>query len=259
MVGFFKRTQVVAANVFREVIRDRVLYLVLFYGAVMALAVWLLPEISATAEYKILPDLGLAAMQVLGVLLAIFVGTGLVNKEIEKRTVFVLIAKPVSRTEFILGKHVGLTAVLGVLLAAMVAIYAVALQVKQVAFLWPNLLIHSALLWLQLSLVTAIAIGFGVFTSSLLAMLMTFGVYLMGILSGDLVTLGRASKNPTLEQITRYLYYALPDLSKLDLKNQLVYNLIPPTETILTNVGYGLLYIVLVLTIASVIFSRREF
>ncbi|MEB3294253.1 MAG: ABC transporter permease [Synechococcales bacterium] len=259
MFGFFKRTQVVAANVFREVIRDRVLYLVLFYGAIMGLAAWLLPEISAATENKILPDVGLAAMQVLGVLLAIFVGTGLVNKEIEKRTVFVLIAKPVSRVEFILGKHLGLTAVLGVLVIAMVGIYAIALQAKQVAFVGQDLLLHAGLLWLQLSLVTAIAIGFGVFTSSLLATLMTFGVYLMGILSNDLVTLGRASKNPTVEQVTRYLYYVLPDLSKLDLKNQLVYNLIPPIETILTNVGYGLLYIVLVLTTASFIFSRREF
>lgn len=259
MFGSIARITVIASNVFREVIRDRVLYLVGFYGITLILAQRLLPEIAASTEQKILPDLGLATMQVLGLLLTIFVGTGLVNKEIEKRTVFVLIAKPVSRSEFVIGKHLGLSGVLAVLVASMTALYAGVLTLGRIDFNGLALLCHSAFLWLQLSLMTAIAIGFGVFTSSLLAVLMSFAVYLMGALSRDLVTLGKVSKNPTIEQVTRYLYMVLPDLSRLDLKNQLNYNLIPGTDVLLANAGYGLLYIVLVLALASLIFERREF
>ncbi|KAM3096718.1 ABC transporter permease [Phormidesmis sp. 146-12] len=253
------RTWTIATNVFREVIRDRVLYLVGLYALAMVLANRLLPEISAATEKKILLDLGLAAMNLLGLVIAVFVGTGLVNKEIEKRTVFVLIAKPVSRTEFIIGKHLGLTAVLAVLIGAMTAIALTLFHFAQVPHSLRDIVISSGFLLLQLSLITAVAIGFGVFTSSLLAVLFTFAVYLMGNLSRDLVAFGKLAKNPSIEAATRGLYLVLPDLARLDLKNQAVYNLIPSPEILLINVGYGLLYIGLVLAIASLIFSVREF
>lgn len=259
MFGSIARVRVIAANVFREVIRDRVLYLLGFYAVGMVLAQRLLPEIAASTEEKILPDVGLAAMQVLGLVLAVFVGTGLVNKEIEKRTVFVLIAKPVSPAEVVVGKHLGLSGVLAVLLAVMTALYAGVMTLGHVDLNWAELGLYVSFLWLQLSLVTAIAIGFGVFTSSLLATLMTFAMYLMGTLSRDLVTFGKLAKNPTIEQVTQGLYLVLPDLARLDLKNQIVYHLIPPQEVLLANAGYGLLYIVLVLAIASFLFSTREF
>lgn len=253
------RILVIAINVFREVIRDRVLYLVGFYALAMVLANQLLPEIAAATEQKILLDLGLAAMSLLGLVIAVFVGTGLVNKEIEKRTVFVLIAKPVSRTEFVIGKHWGLSAVLAVLIAAMTAIALLVFQFGRVPYSLRDIVISSSFLFLQLSLITAVAIGFGVFTSSLLATLFTFAVYLMGNLSRDLVAFGKLAKNPSIEAVTRGLYLVLPDLARLDLKNQAVYHLIPSPEVLLINAGYGLLYTVLVLAIASLIFSIREF
>jgi len=116
------RIFVIATNVFREVVRDRILYIIGFYGILLAAAIRLLPEVAATTEDKIFLDFGLAAMSLLGLIVAVFVGTGLVNKEIEKRTVLVLIAKPISRGEFT-GKHLGLSAVLALLVAAMTAIY----------------------------------------------------------------------------------------------------------------------------------------
>ncbi len=257
--GTLSRVVTIAMNVFREVIRDRILYLIGFYGLALILAGRLLPEIAATTEKKILLDLSLAAMSVLGLLIAVFVGTGLVNKEIEKRTVFVLIAKPVSRTEFIVGKHWGLSAVLAVLVVAMTAIALGVLSVYQVPFSGRDIVISSSFLFLQLSLITAVAIGFGVFTSSLLAILFTVAVYLMGQLSRDLVTLGKLTKNPAIESVTQGLYFVLPDLARLDLKNQAAYHLIPSSEVLLGNGLYALIYIILVLTIASLIFSIREF
>ncbi|HTL90186.1 MAG TPA: ABC transporter permease [Leptolyngbya sp.] len=257
--GAAARILAIATNVFREVMRDRVLYLIGLYAAAILLANQLLPQIAAATERKILLDLTLAVMPVLGLIVAIFLGTGLVNKEIEKRTVFVLIAKPISHAEFIVGKHFGLSAVLAILITAMSAIAIAILFAAKIPFSLENLLISSGFLFLQLSLVSAIAILFSVFTNALLAMLLTFGMYLMGQLSQDIVKFGRLTKNPTIETATQGLYLVLPDLARLDLKNQAVYNLVPAASVLLNSALYAVLYITLTLAIASLIFSRREF
>ncbi len=255
------RIFVIATNVFREVVRDRILYVIGFYGILLAAAIRILPEVAATTEDKIFLDFGLAAMSLLGLIVAIFVGTGLVNKEIEKRTVLVLIAKPISRVEFITGKHLGLSAVLALLVAAMTAIYLAIAHFWKIPYPLGSILLAALYLFFQLSLITAVAIGMGVFTSSVLATLLSFGVYLMGNFSQDLVELGRLSRNPGFQRLTQGLYLVLPDLSRLDLKNQAVYGseLLPNPLTLIANAGYGLLYTILVLAIAILIFSSREF
>ena len=232
----------IARNVFYEVVRDRILWIIGFYTLVLVAAMQLLPQIAGATEEKMILDFGLAAMSVLGLIVAIFIGTGLVNKEIEKRTVLVLIAKPISRSEIIAGKHLGLSAVLASLITAMTIIYIVLLQLRQISYPLGSILLASLYLFLQLCLVCAIAIALGVFTSSVLATLLSFGVYLMGNLSQDLVSFGRLSKNPGLENLTRNLYLVLPDLSRLDLKNQAVYGseALPDSLTLITNASYGL-------------------
>lgn len=257
----FGRIFTIASHVFREVIRDRVLYLVGLFAIVLVGAASFLPQVSAGTEDKMILDLGLAAISLLGLVVAVFVGTGLVNKEIEKRTVLVLMAKPVTPAEFIIGKHLGLTAILGVLLGSMTIIYLVVLLFTQASFSLLSILLALFFLWLELSLITAVAILMGVFTSSLLATLLTFAVYLMGHLSPDIVKLGKLAKNPSLELATQGLYLILPDLSRLDLKNQAVYGLglLPDPLALLSNLIYGLVYIALLLAIAILIFSRRQF
>lgn len=255
------RIFVMATNVFREVVRDRILYIIGFYALILAIVLRLLPEVAATTENKIFLDFGLAAMSVLSSIVAVFVGTGLVNKEIEKRTVLVLIAKPISRSEFITGKHLGLSAVLALLVAVMTAIYLALMQFNSITYPLGSILLASVYLFLELSLITAVAILFGVFTSSVLATLLTFAVDLMGHFSQHLVELSRLSHNPSFQGLTQNLYLVLPDLSRLDLKNQAVYgsNLLPNQTTLIANASYGLLYTVLLLAIAILIFSRREF
>lgn len=256
-----RRIFVIATNVFREVVRDRILYIIGFYALILSAAFRLLPEFAAATEDKIFLDFGLAAMNVLGLIVAIFVGTGLINKEIEQRTVLVLIAKPISRVEFITGKHLGLSAVLALLIATMTAIYLALMQFGNIPYPLGSILLAALFLFFQLSLVTALTIVFGVFTSSVLATLLSFGVYFMGNFSQDLVELGRLSKNPGLQRLTQALYLVLPDFSRLDLKNQAVYGneLLPNQLTLIANAGYGLVYTVLLLAIATLIFSRREF
>ncbi len=257
----FNRVFVLATNVFREVVRDRILYIVCFYTIVLGIAIRLLPDFAAATEDKMFLDFGLAAMSILGLIVAIFVGTGLINKEIEKRTVLVLIAKPVSRSEFITGKYLGLLMVLAVLIAAMTVIYLIFLQIGHISYPMVSILVSTIFLFFQLSLMAAIAVTLGVFTSSILATALTFAVYLAGNITQDLLQLGRLSQNPGIERITQALYLVLPDLSRLDLKNDAVYGFgaLPDPITLLLNAGYGLLYTIMLLLIAIFSFSQREF
>jgi ABC-type transport system involved in multi-copper enzyme maturation permease subunit len=255
------RISVLATNVFREIVRDRILYIIGFYGLILAAAIGILPEFAASTEDKMFLDFGLAIMNILGLIIAVFVGTGMINKEIEKRTVLMLIAKPVSRSEFIAGKYFGLSLVLAVLIASMTAIYLAFLQFGKIPHPTTSILIAALFLFLQLCLVAAIAITLGVFTSSLLATALTFAVYLMGNISPDLVNLGRLGNNPSLERLTQGLYLFLPDLSRLDFKNDAVYGIqaLPDSTTLIANAAYSLLYTFMLLALANMIFSRREF
>jgi ABC-type transport system involved in multi-copper enzyme maturation permease subunit len=254
----FGRIWAIASNGFKEVIRDRILYLIGLFALLFIGALRLLPEISATTENKIILDVGLAAIELLGVIVAVFVGSSLINKEIDKRTLLALIPKPLSRAEFIIGKHFGLSAVLAVLMVAMTAIYIILLSFSKIQYPVGSILTSNVYLFLKLSLLTAVALMFGVLTSSLLATLLTFAVYLMGNLSRDILTFGNLSRNSNIENLTQGLYLVLPDLSRLNLKNEAVYGILPSVPTLLTNGVYGLLYTVLLLAIAILIFSRRE-
>ena len=254
-----RRILTVAINVFWEVIRDRILYLIVIFALLMGASVRLIPELAATTQNKIILDIGLAAISILGLIATVFVSTGLVNKEIEKRTVYLLIAKPISRAELIIGKHFGLSAVLAVLVAAMTIIYLAILSLSRIPYPLNSILVALLFIWFELSLVAAIGILLGVFSSSLLATLLTFGVYLMGHSTRDLVALGKLTKNPGIEHLMMGLYLVLPDLARFNLRNDAVYGQVPYLAALITNAGYGLLYGMLLLSIAIGIFSRREF
>jgi ABC-type transport system involved in multi-copper enzyme maturation permease subunit len=253
------RIWAIAANGFREVIRDRILYVIGFFAIFLALALRLLPEISVGADGKIFLDLGLAATSLLGAIVAIFVGTGLINKEIEKKTVLVLIPKPISRTEFIVGKHLGLSAVLAAMIAIMTVIYLGMLYWAKIPFSLSSILLSQGFLFLELAVLTAVAILFGVFTSSILATLFSFGIYFMGHMSKDLLKLGAITKNENIETLTKSLYLVLPNLERFNLKNDAVYGLLPASSELFSTLLYGILYVIFLLTLANLIFARRQF
>jgi ABC-type transport system involved in multi-copper enzyme maturation permease subunit len=253
------RVWTIASNGFREVIRDRLLYVIGFFSILLVLASRLLPQISVGADGKIFLDLGLALTALLGAIVAIFVGTSLINKEIEKKTVLVLIPKPLSRAEFIVGKHLGLTAVLAVLIGLMTFIFWILVLAAKIPFSLNHLLIVQGFLLIELSLLIAVTIAFGVFTSSILATLLSFGVYLMGHVSTDLLKLGALTKNGNIEAITQTIYLFLPDLERLNLRNDAIYGILPSSGALWAAAFYGILYTMVLLLIAIAIFSRRQF
>lgn len=253
------RVFTIAKNSFQEVIRDRILYFIGFFSLLLILAQRILPEIAAGTHEKILLDFGIGAIAILSVVVAIFIGTAMINKEIEKRTLLMLIPKPISKAELIVGKHLGLWAVLVVTIAIMMTIYLGMLSFSDIEYPTNALLIAAVYLLIELALIVAVALVFGVFTSSILATLLSFGVYLMGHFSQDLVELGKLSENPSIERLTTSLYLVLPDLSRLDLKNDAVYGLLPSSGELLGHGLYGLLYTTLLLVIAITIFAQKEF
>lgn len=255
------RITVVARNVFLEVIRDRILYLAGLFAVIMVMAAVMLPEVAAGTEDKILLDLGLATINVFTLVVAIFVGTNLVNKEIERKTVLVLIAKPVGRFEIILGKHLGLSAVIGVLMLIQTSLFIAILTLRDIAFPAGSMLVAIAFMYLEMLLIIAVTLLFGVFTSSLLATLLSFGVYFVGHLSADLIKLGQLAESESFQRVVEAMYLVLPDLERLNLKNEAVYGaaLLPEPGVLFQNILYGVIYTVLLLVIAGNVFTRRQF
>lgn len=253
------RTWAIAHNVFRETIRDRVLYLLLVYGFVLVGAQFLLPEVALQAHDKIILDLGLAGINFLGLIIAIFVGTSLINKELDKRTIFVLIAKPMSRVEFIVGKHIGLSVVLSALLAIMTGIFVLFGLMQSASVPWIPILVSILFVLFELVIVVAIALMFGSFTSSILATLYTIALYILGHLSRSLLQLGAIADNEAVKRVFEAVFVLLPDFGRLNLRNLAIYGELPSPVELITSGLYGLVYTTVLLVIAIVVFSRRQF
>ncbi len=253
------RIWAIAHNAFRETIRDKILYLLLLFLLLMVGASLYLPQVAITADQKILQDVGLTAMHLIGLVVAVFVGTGLIFKEIDRRTVYILIAKPLTRAEFIVGKHVGLAALLSVLLAVMLAMFLLIVGVQVPGLAWEAMLISTVFMWLELVVIVAAALMFGVFTSSILATIYTLIVYLLGHGSRGLLQLADLVTNAAAAQALRALYFVLPDLERLNLRNVAVHDLLPPASELWLAALYGGVYAVALLAIATLVFSRRQF
>jgi ABC-type transport system involved in multi-copper enzyme maturation permease subunit len=261
----------IAVSVFKESVRDKVLYnLVLF--AVMLIAVsYLLSQLTAGQDIKIIKDLGLAAMSWFGLFIAVFIGIGLVSKEVEKRSIYALLAKPIRRQEFVIGKYVGLMLTLVVNLAVMVvAYYAVLGVVAWMSGGWhlpqweapavdPALLKAVAMIFLQLAIITAIALFFSTFSSPMLAAALTFGLYVVGHFNADLKNFETVVSSRPVVYAARALYYLLPNLAPLDVKTQVVHAVPVPGTYLLLNTAYALVYIAILLSASTFIFVRRDF
>ena len=261
----------VALAVFKESVRDRVPYsLVLFSVVLMAAAVFM-SRLTASQDLKVIKDLGLASMNLIGLLIALFIGTGLVAKEVERRSIYSVLSKPLSRTSFLLGKFFGLVLTLVVNLAMMTAsFYAMLLYQDLSTIDWVQqgwrapaldlwLLLPIGLTLLQLTLVTAVALLFSTFSSPLLAMLLTLGVWVAGHFAVDLRDFGTAVDAPAAAAVAKALYYALPNLAAIDVKNQVVHGLPIAWPALAMGVTAVLVYVGFLLVVASAVFARRDF
>ncbi|GAB1722762.1 MAG: ABC transporter permease subunit [Nitrospira sp. CR1.1] len=249
---------VIAVNAFRESLRDKILYnLVLFAGLLIGLSV-LLADLSITEHHKVIADMGLAAINLIGVIIAIFVGISLVNKEIERRTIYTIMARPISRTFFILGKYLGLALTLFVNLAIMMAVFLLTLWLYHVP-VERSLFQAVELIFVEILVVTAIALFFSTFTSTTLSAIFTLGLYVIGHLTADLRSMVVNSENGTVKAVVDMLYYLCPNLEMLNIKGQAAVGIVVAPEYLVLASLYGLLYAGLLLAGACLVFQRRDF
>jgi len=252
------RIAAVADNTVREAIRSRVLSVLLFFAVGMISLGVLLSTLSYVEQERILQDVGLAAIRVFGVAIAIFVGVGLLHREVDRRTIHTILSKPISRGEFLLGKYTGLVATLWLLVAVM-ALAFVGVSALAGARIQPG---HAAALLLvagELSLVAAVATLFSAFTTPLLASLFSCGLFLAGHLSRDLRALGAQSDRSMVREATAVLYRVLPDLEGFNLTVQAVHGLPIAASDVWLPLAYGVGYTGLLLLLAVLIFERRDF
>jgi ABC-type transport system involved in multi-copper enzyme maturation permease subunit len=260
----------IATSVFRESVRDRVFYNLLLFAVLLVAASFLIGQLTAGQDLKIIKDLGLAATSLFGLFIAVFVGIGLVWKEVERRSVYNLLSKPVRRYQLVIGKYLGLLLTLLVNVAVMATvIYALlafmnwslpetTIKAAEAPATDPRLLLALAMVFAQLALVTAVALFFSTFASPMVSAALTFGLYVVGHFNADLKNFEAIVPSKAVGWVARALYYLLPNLAPFDIKAQVVHGQPVAGGYLLLTVLYGLLYITALLVAACVIFSRRD-
>lgn len=262
---------VVAVAVFRESVRDKVFYNLVLFALLLVGASIVIGQLTAGQDVKIIKDLGLSATSLFGVFIAIFVGISLVAKEVDRRSVYPLLAKPIRRGELILGKYAGLLLTLLVNTVVMtVALYAVLFFLARgipanIQRAWdapaldPALLEAIALIYVELAVVTALALFFSSYSSPMLSAIFTLGVYVAGQFTGDLRHFNDIVNAPAAAMVARAAYYVLPDFAKFDVKLAVVHGLPVSAAYMASAALYALVYVAALLLGAAAIFGRRDF
>ena len=257
----WRRLRAIARNAFREAVRDRVLYNLVIFVLLLIVGAIFLGELSDAQEAKIIVDLGLSAMLLFGAFISIFVGVGLVYKEIERRTIYAIFSKPVGRGEFLVGKYLGLC--LTLLVNVLVMGVGVSLALVYVgragtgAFvlnIWPAIL----LIYVELMMLTAVAILFSSFSSPALSALLTFFIFIIGHFSADLKTFAASMGSAGGRYFFGALFYLLPNLSNYSFITPAAHGRAPELALLLASLAYAAVYITVLLAAATLIFNRRN-
>jgi ABC-type transport system involved in multi-copper enzyme maturation permease subunit len=250
----------VAVNTFREAVRDRVLYNLIFFALLMIGASILVGQISIGIDRMVIINLGLSAISLIGLVMAIFIGVSLVSKEIEKRTLYSLLARPIHRWQFLAGKYAGLLLTLLVNTAFMAVGLAAALFYVGRPFVRGDLTILIAIYFilLELALVTAVALLFSCYSSPMLSTLFTVGVFITGVFAQDVRQAGDLSKSAAVEFITRAVYYLVPNFHNFNVIAAAAHGEAVPFGLVWQNTLYAAIYVVVVLLGAAAVFSGRD-
>ena len=261
----------VAVSVFKESVRDKVLYNLVAFAVLLIAVSYLLGQLTAGQDVKIIKDLGLASIGTFGLFIAVFIGIGLVWKEVDRRSIYSLLSKPIRRSEFVLGKYAGLVLTLLVNISVMtVAFYAVLAYLntqfpENVRVTWPApatdpaMLKAIMLIFVELLLVTAIALFLSTFSSPFLSAALTFGLWVIGHFNADLRNFEAVVESRPVAYLARALYYVLPNFAAFDVKTQVVHALPVSESYIAITALYGVVYVAVLLTAAVLVFSRRDF
>jgi ABC-type transport system involved in multi-copper enzyme maturation permease subunit len=250
--------RVLAVNTFREAVRDRVLYsMVFFAGAVLVLSLFA-SKVTVGDHEKVVRSVGQGAMDLFGCLIAMFLGVSLVWKELERRTVYTILARPLPRWSFIVGKYAGLMLTLAVEVALLLALYTVLMAVQQ-HVPPPVVFVSAASLLAKLALLTAWATLFSTTSSPVTAAAFTLSVFAIGNLADDIWLFGRQAESEAVQAAARALYWALPNFEIFNLRAHAVHERAIPWERFFTAIAYSAAYSSAVLGLAVVSFEKKDF
>jgi len=253
-----ERVSGVALNTFRESIRDKVLVTLVVFAVLVMASARVIQPLALGEEAKVIKDLGLSAITLFCVLISVLMGGRIVYKEVEKRTIYIMLAKPVRRWEFILGKYLGLMAVLVVSLVVMTAAFYVILLILGIGA--PLYLLLAVLMTLfELAILTAVAVLFSTFSTPITGAVFTFAVYFVGSLTRDLKLLAAMSPSVVVKVVSQFLYYVLPNLSNFNIRAEVVYGVAIDPDALLLSGLYALVYTATLLLISAAVFNRKEF
>jgi Cu-processing system permease protein len=247
----------IALNTFRETIRNKILYTILLFAALLIVLSISFGEWSVFARVQVMEDFGLATMSVSGLLLAVFIGVGMLGREIAGKTIYTLLSRPIARHSVLLGKFSGLLLTLFVNFGLMTLFFLITLRIIG-GTLQPGLLVAVLLTWVEMALIVAVALLFSTLTTPTLSALFTLAFYVSGHYN-DLIDVGAIAKDqPLLAHFLKGLYYILPNLEHFNIRSRIVYGLGLPHGYIELTILYGCLYIALFLLLAALIFSRKD-
>ena len=247
----------IAANTFREAIRDRILYLFLGFSIVLVVGSKLFGMLTVGDEAKIIKDLGLAAIQIFSMLIAVMMSLLLISREVDSRTVFNILAKPVRRWQFLLGKYFGLVAVVAANLGLMTGVLVLVVWVYEHEF-DPMLVFAAAMTMLEMLVLAAFATLFAVLTRPILGSLMTLSVFVVGHMSQDLWMLTRQLPGAFARSVIATVYYVLPNLERFDFRTEVVHDLAIPVSAVGWACLYALAFVALALFLANLRFRRKD-
>jgi ABC-type transport system involved in multi-copper enzyme maturation permease subunit len=252
------RMHTIASNTFREAIRNKLLYTLLGFGVLMIGAGVLLATLSYVEVNEILQDMGMAAIRFFSAGIAIFVGIGLIHDEVDRRTIFTILSKPVSRTEFLIGKWAGLTFTVWLQLVLMGIAFAI---VSGMAGAPLNIghVMAIGLIGLELMVLVAVATLFSSFTTPMLAASFSIGLWLIGHLSREVHVLGQQSDVESVSWTAGFVFEILPDFEVFNKTLEAVHGLPIAGSEVGLAVVYACGYTAGTLALASIIFSRRDF
>lgn len=248
-----------AINTFREAIRNKILYTLIFFAVAFTGFSVLMSTGALGGNLMVIISMGLANIEIFCTMIAIFVGISLVYKEIERRTIYVILSRPVPRYQIILGKYLGLLFTLALELAIMTAFFFAAVSFFDTGIeRLPGLSVAVLLIAVKVMLITAVAVCFSSFSTPILSGLFTLAFYLIASISGYLDQLLPPNAGPFTQSALRSLQFILPDFRFMDIKADVIYQNALDVDRIVGSSVYGLLYCALVLLLAIVIFDRKD-
>lgn len=245
-------------NTFREAVRNKIFYLLIGVGIFFALSSELIGLLTVGDRAKVIIDVGLASINFFSVLIAIFTGINLVFKEIDKKTIYFVLTKPISRSQFILGKFFGLAFTMLAALIFMVLIFLLFLKIGSVGIDY-RILVYFLLLYVELLVIIALSVLFSSVSSPILASIYIICLYLIGHIVWTFQLFKDKMESVMMKLVAEFLYYILPNLEKFNIKSTIVLKSDIQWGLVGAAIGYGLTYVTAVLLLAMTVFSRKQF